>query len=115
MDFLGGVFIGMAISVAIYTIKIDKIKENYKRWESQYKSETRTYKPYKDAYYNLYSEYNKVVSLLDFYKRNSNTIHINNDIKSALRFAMIYSHPDKGNCKENDEFIKFKKLYDEYR
>lgn len=56
-------------------------------------------------------------SALEFYKRPDikGGIEINEDIKQAVKFAMIYSHPDKKNCKSNDEFIKFRELYNKLK
>lgn len=103
-------FIYWIVSVYIITYliyygfqkKLNKMEDNYKG----------LIKVCYDEYNTLLVEYNKV---FDAYKKTSRNIHINDDIKSALRFAMIYSHPDKGNCKDADEFIKFKKLYDTYK
>jgi len=96
----------------IFQNKLNKVIESYDEWSKAYDKESKVYK---DAYYSLLSEYNKAISVLDTYKKTSGNIHINDDIRSALKFAMIYSHPDKGNCKDADEFIKFKKLYDKYK
>ena len=92
--------------------KLKEIKDKYEKLSKLYQKENELYK---DAYYNLLMEYNKAKSMIDFYKRTSNNIHINDEIKSALRFAMIHSHPDKGLCENTDQFIKFKKLYDTYK
>lgn len=35
------------------------------------------------------------------------------NIEEAIRKAMIYSHPDKGG--NNEDFIRFKEIYDKYR
>ena len=65
-----------------------------------------------------YQRYNwQLHSELEFYKRPDikGGIEINEDIKQAVKFAMIYSHPDKKNCKSNDEFIKFRELYNKLK
>jgi len=92
--------------------RLKEMKDSYVKLTKAYDKESKVYK---DAYYSLLAEYNKAISILDTYKKTSGNMHINDDIKSALKFAMIYSHPDKGNCKNADEFIKFKKLYDTYK
>lgn len=60
-------------------------------------------------------------SELKFYKELSYTningktkININKDkviIDEAIKKAMLYSHPDKGLCKDANDFIKFRELY----
>lgn len=50
-------------------------------------------------------------------------IHVpsNNDLvpkevlKEAFKKLMIYSHPDKGNCKDTSDFIKYKDIYDKLK
>lgn len=37
------------------------------------------------------------------------------EILEAVRKAMIYSHPDKGLTDNHEDFIKYKKLYDELK
>ena len=96
--------------------KLKEIKNKYEKLSKLYQKETQKENElYKDAYYNLLMEYNKAKSMIDFYKRTSNNIHINDDIKEAIKMAMIYSHPDKGLNENTDQFIKFKKLYDTYK
>lgn len=54
-------------------------------------------------------------SALEFYKRPDikGGIEINEDIKQAVKFAMIKSHPDKGG--KTEDFIKFRKLYNKLK
>lgn len=33
-------------------------------------------------------------------------------LKEAFKKLMVYSHPDKGNCKDSSDFVKYKKIYD---
>lgn len=56
-------------------------------------------------------------SALEFYQRPDikGEIEINEDVKEAVKFAMIQSHPDKNNCKTSDEFIKFRELYNKLK
>lgn len=63
-------------------------------------------------------EYWKQEAKLNLFGRNYEKVvyrdkHIDKDVAEAIKFAMIHSHPDKGNCKTNDEFIRFRKLYQE--
>lgn len=54
-------------------------------------------------------------SALEFYQRPDikGGIEINEDIKQAVKFAMIKSHPDKGG--NTEDFIKFRELYNKLK
>lgn len=101
----GGGITSVIMFMIIYFGVIIRMKENYK-------SDIWILKDYKEKYYDLISEHMKAVNELNFYRRNQ---IIDDDVKSAVRFAMINSHPDKGICKDNDTFIKFRGLYDKYK
>lgn len=47
------------------------------------------------------------------YYNNYSKDYIDNDIKKAIKYAMINSHPDKGG--RTEDFIVFKELYDKYK
>lgn len=42
-------------------------------------------------------------------RTSSSSIYSSDDIKDAVKFAMIHSHPDNGGTQE--DFIKYRKLY----
>lgn len=44
-------------------------------------------------------------------RKNGSVTYLNSDIKDAVKFAMIHSHPDNGGAQ--DDFIKYRKLYQE--
>lgn len=54
-------------------------------------------------------------SALEFYQRPDikGGIEINEDIKQAVKYCMIHSHPDKGGKAE--DFIKFRELYNKLK
>lgn len=68
----------------------------------------------KQANDGLINENNRLRRYIDDKKLNNKT-NVNSDTKEAIKKAMIYSHPDKGMCRNGDDFIKFKKLYDEMK
>lgn len=43
-------------------------------------------------------------------RKNGSVTHLNSDIKDAVKFAMIHSHPDNGGTQA--DFIKYRKLYE---
>lgn len=47
-----------------------------------------------------------------YYENNQSQKIYSEEIVEAVKKAMIYSHPDKGNCSTSDDFIKYKKIYD---
>lgn len=100
------------IMAIIFLKKLKETKNLYENFKLSQESQTEIYR---QGYYNLLSEYNKVVSMLEFYKRNSNNVISDKEVKEAVKFAMKFSHPDKGNCKTNDEFIKFRELYNKLK
>lgn len=69
-----------------------------------------------DEYNELVDKHNKLVyrynSLIN---KNNNKAIYNKDVIDAIRFAMIQSHPDKGICSNNDNFIKFRRLYNKIK
>ena len=42
--------------------------------------------------------------------RTSNTAHFDEDVRAAIKFAMMHSHPDKGG--NSKDFIRFHELYE---
>lgn len=50
-----------------------------------------------------------------FYRSTQAQPEYDKDVVEAVRKAMIYSHPDKGNCSNSDDFIKYKKIYDKLK
>lgn len=100
-----------------YTSKMIKLNDKNKKLEGENSALFYKYKHYKDNAMQLKRDNWQLASALEFYKRPDirGGIEINEDIKEAIKFAMIQSHPDKGNCKANDEFIKFRELYNKLK
>lgn len=96
-----------------YNEKIIKLEIRNKKLEGENSTLSYKYKFYKDNAFQLQIDNQQLYSALEFYKRPDirGGIEINEDIKEAVKFAMIQSHPDKNNCKTSDEFIRFRELY----
>jgi len=70
-------------------------------------------------------ELEKAYKTIDVYKselkRYKSEHSSNNDIvndaelKAIIKKLMIYSHPDKGICKDSNDFIKYKEMYDKFK
>lgn len=53
--------------------------------------------------------------IIKYKKIEKNNQIVDKELKEAFRKLMIYSHPDKGFCKNSDDFIKYKKIYDSFK
>lgn len=73
------------------------------------------YNHYKDRYLETERANWQLKSALEFYQRPDikGGIEINEDVKQAIKFAMIKSHPDKGG--KTEDFIKFRELYNKLK
>lgn len=87
--------------------QLERDKKLAERWQEQW------YKHY-IYFYNLSEDLgkkNKVLTEENSKLKNNgfNTFTIDKEIETAVRFAMIHSHPDKGGKEE--DFIRFHALY----
>ena len=106
------------ISIMVYyNKKIIKLEIKNRKLVGENSALFYKYNFYKDNALQLKRDNWQLKSALEFYKRPDikGGIEINEEIKEAVRFAMIQSHPDKNNCKTNDEFIKFRELYNKLK
>lgn len=78
--------------------KLDKTNSDLNRYIDMYQAEK--------ARANIFRNMNKLDSIngLD-----------NETLKIAFKKLMLYSHPDKGNCKDSGDFIKYRKLYEKFK
>lgn len=114
MEYLGGIFTGLIIGMCIYENRKDKYIKERKEVERLYIKTDNTLDQYKKAYYDLLRCYHQIESALEVYKRtNSNNINVDKDLKEAVKFAMIQSHPDKGG--DSEKFVKFRELYNKLK
>lgn len=111
-----GFLIGLNIAKKNYDIIERRLKERISsllRQNSTLNSSLRYYQ-------SIASENNKVANhykrLYDSKCRNIRGNQISDEmLKEAFKKLMIYSHPDKGNCKDSSDFIKYKDIYDKIK
>ena len=120
--FVLGISTGGAIGLVINIIqryKIMELKGENIRVKSRIKIVERNELNYKKQVSELEINnellWNRVTTLLS-QKTIINTIDLGNkSVVKAIKKAMIYSHPDKGICINNDDFIEFRELYNKYK
>lgn len=107
------IFIGFIISTAMYSKKEMNLLKYIAKQEKSYDSLNGDYD-------ELICEYNKLVDKHNALIRKHNSLlmvkqksNYDKEVTEAIKFAMIQSHPDKGICKNNETFIRFRKLYKE--
>lgn len=112
------IIICVLVTIVVYcNEKIIKLEIRNKKLEGENSTLSYKYKFYKDNAFQLQRDNWQLQSALEFYQRPDikGGIEINEEIKEAVKFAMIQSHPDKNNCKTSDEFIKFRELYNKLK
>lgn len=103
-----GFFVGLLIGAILSYIILIKSEKEIRSIDAFYKKELE--KEYRDKAFWI-----NQAKILQKESLKKTEIIINKDILKAIKKAVIYSHPDKGNCDNNEDFIKFKKLYDELK
>lgn len=104
-----GALIGFFIGALILYSAMQKQANDF---EKKSRENFREYNHLYREYDNLVNQYNRLVNQYNAVRNKNNTkINATDDLKEAVKFAMIQAHPDKGVCKDSDTFIKFRKLY----
>lgn len=108
------VFILISIMV-YYDEKIIKLETEKIKLENKLDEVYYGYNSWKDKALELQRANWQLKSALEFYQRPDikGGIEINEDIKQAVKYCMIKSHPDKGGSTE--DFIKFRELYNKLK
>lgn len=111
-----GFLIGLNIAKKAYDILEDKLKTRI----YNLLRENRSTRSSLDHYKSIASENNKMANhYRNLYNQKCHQIRINkiddNTLKEAFKKLMIYSHPDKGICKDSSDFVKYKEIYDKIR
>lgn len=99
---IASIFIGFIIATVIYSKKEMNLLKHIAIKENSVDSLSKEYDKLVDKYNRLVYKYNSLSNSKPNYKK---------EVMEAVKFAMIQSHPDKGICKNNETFIKFRKLY----
>lgn len=99
---IASIFIGFIISTVMYSKKEMNLLKHIAKQENSYEHLSEEYDELVDKYNRLVYRYNSLSKTKPNY---------NKEVIEAIKFAMIQSHPDKGICKDNETFIKFRKLY----
>lgn len=103
---ISGIFIGFMITATTYLKKETDLLRHIAKQESSYEYLNEEYNELVDKYNKLVYKYNSLSKSKPNYKK---------EVIEAIKFAMIQSHPDKGICKDNELFIKFRKMYEDLR
>ncbi len=105
------------LSVILIRYKSEVVKLNVRNRKLEGKNSTLFYKynHYKDRYLETERANWQLKSALEFYQRPDikGGIEINEDVKQAIKYSMIHSHPDKGG--KTEDFIKFRELYNKLK
>lgn len=96
-------FAGAGIAILFAQSKIFELRRRLNIKSYQLEISNEEYDELVDKYNRLVNKYNNLL--------NSKSSNQKKEIIEAVKFAMINSHPDKGICKDNETFIKFRKLY----
>lgn len=99
------------VGICIWFFLVLCVNENK---NTELEQENKKLKEYQAALKYSIELYKDHINLLES-KLNFSKINIDEDLKRAVKFAMIQAHPDKGNTKNTDDFIKFKELYDKLK
>lgn len=97
------------------------LKRDCNSYREALREKSRDASYYQTKYYELISEYNQLVNAYNRIKNNKPQPKQNVDMRSALvqkaiKKAMMDAHPDRsGTNATANEFIEYKKLYDEIR